>query len=144
MRLTERMMSGRFTLNDMYKQMDMMSKVGTFDRLLSFLPANMFGGMGAMSKTQKEGMQTNLERYRVIMDSMTSAEKDDPTSLKMERIRRVARGAGVKEKDVKELIGQWRRSRKMMKGMSGNRQMSRQMRQMMKGGDFDDMQDLGV
>jgi signal recognition particle subunit SRP54 len=144
MRLTERMMSGRFTLNDMYKQMEMMAKVGTVDRLLSFLPANMFGGMGAMGKTQKEAMQTNLERYQVIMDSMTNSEKDEPMSLKAERIRRVARGSGVKEKEVRELIAQWNRSRKMMKGMSGNRKLSKQMRAMMKSGDFDDMQDMGM
>ncbi|MBT7938945.1 MAG: signal recognition particle protein, partial [Euryarchaeota archaeon] len=144
MRLTERMMSGRFTLNDMYKQMEMMAKVGTVDRLLSFLPANMFGGMGAMGKAQKEAMQNNLERYQVIMDSMTNFEKDEPMSLKAERIRRVAHGSGVKEKEVRELIAQWNRSRKMMKGMSGNRKMSKQMRAMMKSGDFDDMQDMGM
>ena len=144
MRLTERMMSGRFTLNDMYKQMEMMAKVGTVDRLLSFLPANMFGGMGAMGKAQKEAMQNNLERYQVIMDSMTNFEKGEPMSLKAERIRRVARGSGVKEKEVRELIAQWNRSRKMMKGMSGNRKLSKQMRTMMKSGDFDDMQDMGM
>ena len=71
MRLTQRMMSGRFTLNDMYTQMDMMSKIGTLDKFLSFLPAGMFGGMGQMSRKQKEEMQGNLERYRTIMDSMT-------------------------------------------------------------------------
>ena len=57
-------MSGRFTLNDMYKQMEMMSKIGTIDKLMSFLPGNMLGGMGAMSKGQKAEMQTNLDRYR--------------------------------------------------------------------------------
>ena len=41
-------------------------KVGTIDKLLSFLPGGMFGGMGAMGKP-KEAMQANLDRYRVIM-----------------------------------------------------------------------------
>ena len=114
MRITQRMMTGRFTLNDMYSQMEMMSKVGTIDKLLSFLPSGMFGGMGAMGKNQKEAMQANLDRYRVIMDSMTTYEKDEPAKIKADRIRRIARGSGVKEKDVRELIGQWNRSRKMM------------------------------
>jgi signal recognition particle subunit SRP54 len=100
--------------------------------------------MGAMGKAQKEAMQNNLERYQVIMDSMTNFEKDEPMSLKAERIRRVAHGSGVKEKEVRELIAQWNRSRKMMKGMSGNRKLSKQMRAMMKSGDFDDMQDMGM
>ena len=138
MRLTQRMMSGRFTLNDMYTQMDMMSKIGTLDKFLSYLPAGMFGGMGQMSRGQKEEMQDNLERYRTIMDSMTENEKNTPQILKAERIKRVARGSGVTEKNVRELIAQWNKSRKMMKGIQGNRKMSKQMRKMMKSGDLDD------
>jgi len=137
MRLTQRLMSGRFTLNDMYKQMEMMSKVGTIDKLMSFLPGNMLGGMGAMSKGQKADMQGNLDRYRTIMDSMTAWEKNEPAKIKADRIRRVARGSGVREKDVRELIAQWNRSRKMMKGMGGNRKLNKQMRKMMKDGDMD-------
>jgi signal recognition particle subunit SRP54 len=97
----------------------------------------MFGGMGAMGKAQKEAMQGNLDRYRVIMDSMTSFERDEPAKIKAERIRRVARGSGVMEKDVRELIAQWNRSRKMMKGMSGNRKMNKQMKRMMRDSDVD-------
>ncbi len=137
-RLTQRMMSGRFTLNDMYQQMEMMSKIGTLDKMLSYLPMGMLGGMGQMGKKQKEEMQQNLTKFRIIMDSMTSDEKDNPTILKMERVKRIARGAGVEEKSVKELVAHWNKSRKMMKGMQGNRKMSKQMKQMMKSGDFDE------
>ena len=137
MRLTERMMSGRFTLNDMYKQMEMMSKIGTIDKIVSHLPTSFFGGLGSMDRRQKEEMQGNLERFRVIMDSMTDEEKNEPHVLKAERIRRIAKGAGVKEKNVRELLAQWNRSRKMMKGIKGNRKLRRQMKGMM--GDMDDM-----
>ena len=136
MRLTQRMMSGRFTLNDMYKQMEMMSKVGTIDKLMSFLPGNMLGGLGGMSKSQKHAMQGNLDRYRTIMDSMTGWEKNEPAKIKADRIKRIARGSGVREKDVRELIGQWNRSRKMMKGMGGNRKLNKQIRKMMKDGEM--------
>ena len=137
MRLTERMMSGRFTLNDMYKQMEMMSKIGTIDKIVSHLPTSFFGGLGTMDRKQKQEMQGNLERYRVIMDSMTEDEKNEPQILKADRIRRIARGSGVKEKNVRELLAQWNRSRKMMKGIKGNRKLRRQMKGMM--GDMDDM-----
>ena len=137
MRLTERMMSGRFTLNDMYKQMEMMAKIGTIDKIVSHLPSSFFGGIGSVDRKQKEEMQGNLERYRVIMDSMTEEEKNEPNILKSERIRRIARGSGVKEKNVRELLAQWNRSRKMMKGIKGNRKLRRQMKGMM--GDMDDM-----
>ena len=140
-RLAQRLMSGRFTLTDMYSQMEMMSKIGSVEKMLSHLPDAMFGGMGNMSTAQKRQMQGNLEKYRVIMDSMTQKEKDEPILLKSSRIRRIARGSGVNEKDVKELLGQWNRSRKMMRGMKGDRSFRRKMKSMM---DVDDMDlDMG-
>jgi signal recognition particle subunit SRP54 len=131
MRLTQRLMSGRFTLTDMYTQMEMMSKIGTLDKVLSHLPDTMFGGMSNMSVAQKRQMQENLEKFRVVMDSMTQEEKDDPLLLKSGRIRRIARGSGCKEKDVKELLTQWNRSKKMMRGIKGDRRLRRQMQSMM-------------
>ena len=133
-------MSGRFTLTDMYSQMEMMSKIGTMDKLLSHLPDSMFGGMGNLSTVQKKQMQRNLEKFRIIMDSMTQQEKDEPMLLKSSRIRRIARGSGATEKNVKELLAQWNRSKKMMRGMKGDRRFRRQMQSMM---DFDDSQ-LGM
>ncbi len=139
-RLAQRLMSGRFTLTDMYSQMEMMSKIGSVEKMLSHLPDAMFGGMGNMSTAQKRQMQGNLEKYRVIMDSMTQGEKDEPIVLKSSRIRRIARGSGVEEKDVKDLLAQWNRSRKMMRGMKGDRSFRRKMKSMM---DVDDI-DLGM
>ena len=53
----------------------------------------MFGGMGNLSTGQKKQMQNNLEKFRIIMDSMTQKEKDEPLLLKSSRIRRIARGS---------------------------------------------------
>ena len=131
MRLTQRLMSGRFTLSDMYSQMEMMSKIGTLDRVLSHLPDSMFGGLGNMSVSQKRQMQKNLEKFRIVMDSMTQEEKDDPLLLKSSRIRRIAKGSGMEDKDVKDLLAQWNKSRKMMRGIRGDRKMRRQMQSMM-------------
>ena len=139
MRLAGRLMSGRFTLRDMYQQMEMMSKIGTLDRILSHMPAGLFGGLGQMNRAQKEEMQNNLDRYRVIMDSMTAKEKSSPPLIKSDRLRRIARGSGASEKEVKGLLSQWNRSRKMMKGIKGNRQMQKQLNQMMREGAFEDV-----
>jgi signal recognition particle subunit SRP54 len=136
LRLTQRLMSGRFTLTDMYTQMEMTSKIGTMDKLLSHLPDSMFGGgMSNMSRSQKQQMQKNLDQYRVIMDSMTQQEKDEPNLIKSSRIKRIARGSGVDEKSVKDLLGHWNKSKKMMRGMKGNRKFRKQMQSMM---DIDD------
>tara|TARA_Y100000768_G_scaffold88519_1_gene63533 strand:+ start:3686 stop:5056 length:1371 start_codon:yes stop_codon:yes gene_type:complete len=140
LRLTKRLMSGRFTLTDMYAQMEMMSKIGTLDKVLSHLPDTMFGGMGSMSVAQKRQMQSNLDKYRIVMDSMTQEEKDDPLLLKSSRIRRIARGSGCEEREVKELLNQWNKSKKMMRGFRGDRKMRRQMQSMM---GLDEEIDLG-
>ena len=76
----------------------------------------------------------------MIMDSMTQEEKDEPILLKSSRIRRIARGSGVDERDVKELLAQWNRSRKMMRGMKSDRSFRRKMKSMM---DVDDL-DFGM
>ena len=91
---------------------------------------------GREAKALKK-MQDNLEKYKVIMDSMTQLEKDEPLLLKHSRIRRIAKGSGCTEKDVKDLIGQWNKSKKMMKGMKGDRKMRRQMQSMMNIDDAD-------
>ena len=41
-----------------------------------------------MGVAQKKQMQSNLDKYRIVMDSMTQEEKDDPLLLKSSRIRR--------------------------------------------------------
>ena len=71
------------------------------------------------------------------MDSMTQLEKDELLLLKHSRIKRIAKGSGCTEKDVKDLIGQWNKSRKMMRGMKGDRKMRRQMQSMMNVDDVD-------
>ena len=56
MRLTQRMMTGRFTLNDMYKQMEMMSKVGTIGQtavLFALWNAWRYGGYEQIPKNKK-------------------------------------------------------------------------------------------
>jgi signal recognition particle subunit SRP54 len=56
-----------------------------------------------------------LKKFRVIIQSMTPKEREKPKILSSSRIRRVARGSGTTEKEVKELIKQYNQMRKMMK-----------------------------
>jgi signal recognition particle subunit SRP54 len=61
------------------------------------------------------------------MDSMTDAEMTDPKMVKSSRVQRLARGAGVSPRDVKELLRHYEMSRKAIKGFAGNRKMRRQL-----------------
>ncbi len=59
--------------------------------------------------------EDRLKRWRFIMQSMTPEERDKPKIFTASRIRRVARGSGTAEKDVKELLKQYATMKKMMK-----------------------------
>lgn len=117
-----RIMSGKFTLHDMYDQMDMLSGMGSLRKVAEMLP----GGFPGKSKVKQEDMDTTeikLQKFRVIMDSMTDEEMNDPNIVRASRIKRIARGAGVENKNVKELLKYYNMTKRMMKGFSGNRKM---------------------
>jgi signal recognition particle subunit SRP54 len=132
-KMARKMLSGRFTLNDMMSQMDMVSKMGPLGKVAQMLP----GGMGAaLQGRDMDATQAKMKVYRVILDSMTEEERDDPSLLKSPRIARIARGAGRTQNEVRELLKYYEATKGMMKGIGSNRKLQRQMMRQMgqKGG----------
>jgi signal recognition particle subunit SRP54 len=132
------MMSGRFNLNDMYYQMTAMSKIGTLEKIMNLIP----GVSSVSDQVDYEATQKRLGVFKVIMDSMTSAEKDDPSIIKSKRIDRIADGAGVTPHDVRELLKQYNQSSKMMKSVGKDRKMRKQFMKQMGGVDLDSLKEL--
>ena len=64
------------------------------------------------------------------MQSMTQDELEDPEIISAERIDRICRGSGLSAKDVRELIKQYRQSKKMVKMMKGSTDMNKMMKKM--------------
>jgi signal recognition particle subunit SRP54 len=122
-----KIMSGRFTLKDMYDQMRMLSDMGPLQKLLGMLP----GAGGKMSKEQMEAAQVRIKQFKVIMNSMTKEEMENPRIIKGARIRRIARGAGVDMMDVKGLLKQYENSRRMVKNMTSDRKQRRALMKML-------------
>ena len=55
------------------------------------------------------------------MQSMSKKELEEPDLMfNRKRIERVAKGSGVTSTEVRELLKQYRQSKKMMKMMKGN------------------------
>jgi signal recognition particle subunit SRP54 len=117
------MLSGKFSLQDMYNQFEAMQNMGPLQKVLSMIP----GFSYQMPTEELENAEERLEKWKVIIQSMTSEEKDDPKVLNRSRIQRVARGSGTDEREVRELIKQYNTMRKMLKQMKGSRRMRRQM-----------------
>ena len=106
-------LSGKFTLTDMYEQFEAVKGMGPFKKVLQMLPG--------MSRNVPDDMlnmaEGRLDKWRVIIQSMCPEEKENPKLFNYSRVRRVARGSGTSEKEVKELLKQYVMMRRMLKMM---------------------------
>lgn len=117
-----KMMSGKFNLNDMCSQMDMLANMGPLNKIAEMLP---FGISGKVKQEDMEETQRRLARFKIILGSMTNEEREKPELIQASRIRRIAKGSGVENKDVKEVIRYYNQMKRMMKGFSSDRKMRR-------------------
>lgn len=118
----KRVMSGKMTIEDFYAQMEQVSKIG-FRNVIENMP----GLSGMVKEDQLDAMQERMEKWRFIIQSMTAAEKKDPDIINEARRKRIARGSGMPEGEVKHMIQQYNNSKTMMKQSKG-RQMQGLMR----------------
>jgi len=122
----KRIMSGKFTLHDMYDQMDMLSGMGSLSKVAEMLPGG-FPGKGKIKDDDMDKTEERLAKFKIIMDSMTDEEMNEPNLIRASRIKRIARGAGVENRNVKELLKYYNVMKRTMKGLSGNRKMQKKL-----------------
>jgi signal recognition particle subunit SRP54 len=120
----KRLLSGKMTIEDFYAQMENVGKMG-FRNVIDNLP----GLSGMVKEDHLDAMQGKLEKWRVIIQSMTRNEKMNPEIVNDSRRKRIARGSGLMEHDVKDLIKQYHNSKSMMKQAKG-RQMQGMLRRL--------------
>ncbi|TFF84753.1 signal recognition particle protein [Candidatus Heimdallarchaeota archaeon] len=106
-------MTGKFTLRDMYAQMENIGKMGSIGKLLSFLPGFSQGLPEGLEDTSEE----NMKKFMCMMESMTADELNEPSIIKSSRVDRIAKGSGCTQAEVKQLLKQFFQMRKMMKQM---------------------------
>ncbi len=128
----KKMLAGDFDLKDMYEQMEMLTGVGPLQKIVDMLP------MGPASISEEEIMNTQekLDEFRIIMDSMTEEEMENPNLIKGDRVKRIAIGSGRKPKDIKDLLSHYKKTKKAIKGFSGNRKMRKQLKKQLESGDL--------
>ncbi len=121
----KRISSGKMNMEDFFYQLEEVSKVGSLRGFLDNMP-----GLSDMVKDdQLDQMEGRVEKWRYIIQSMTKEEKADPDLLNSSRIKRIARGSGWPEHEVKELLKNYKNSKNMMKASKG-RQMQGVLRRM--------------
>ncbi|UCE96865.1 MAG: signal recognition particle protein [Candidatus Bathyarchaeota archaeon] len=113
----KKILSGKFTLTDMYEQFEAMKGMGPFKRILKMLPGMSYD----IPNDMIDMAQDRLEKWRVIIQSMTPKERENPKSFSSSRIRIVARVSGTSDMEVKELLQQYNMMRRMMKQLRRKR-----------------------
>lgn len=112
----KRLEEGKFTLDDFALQLDSMSNLGSFDKLLSHIP-----GLGALKeKIPAEALQQQEEKtkhWKAAIKSMTLAERENPELLEKQtsRMSRIAKGSGIPVADVRALVKQFMLLKSMLK-----------------------------
>jgi signal recognition particle subunit SRP54 len=121
----KRISSGKMNMDDFYYQLEEVTKVGSLKGFLDNMP----GLSGMVKEDQLDQMEGRVEKWRYIIQSMNKEEKADPDILNASRIKRIARGSGWPEHEVKELLKNYKNSKNMMKASKG-RQMQGMLRRM--------------
>jgi len=86
----------------------------------------MIPGLGhAVPEDMLVVQEEKLKKYKYIIDSMTKEEKKNADLIHSSRIKRIAKGSGTSQKDVRDLIKQYKQSKKLMKKMGGIKGMKR-------------------
>ncbi|MEM0054117.1 MAG: signal recognition particle receptor subunit alpha [Nitrososphaeria archaeon] len=109
-----RIMSGKMTIDDLYDQLLQLKKFGSIRKILELIP-----GIPEIDTINLDEIEDKIEKWRFIIQSMTKEERRDPEIINSSRIKRIARGAGVEEKEVKEMLKQYNNMKLMMKKTKG-------------------------
>ena len=115
MGMMEKLAAGTFNYDDLVKQFKMIKRMGSISKLLGFIP-----GMGKIKEATSQVDDKEFYKMTSLIDSMTEAERKDPTLIdkSSKRRERVAKGSGMSVADVNKLRQSLEQQKQMMKKMS--------------------------
>jgi signal recognition particle subunit SRP54 len=105
----QKILSGEFTLEDFVNQIRLVRKMGPLGELMEKFP--LFGDLPENFQFDDQA----LTKIVAMVDSMTKAERLRPDSITDARVKRVAKGSGRTEKEVRDLLKQYNSMRGVMK-----------------------------
>ena len=116
----QKMMSGKFDLNDMLENMRKVQKMGSLGGLLKLIP-----GMPKVTPEQQALAEKEMKNFEVVINSMTPYERSNPEVFKYSRKQRVANGCGKTVADVNKVLKKYEQMKEMMKQMESYRKSGR-------------------
>lgn len=111
----EKIVKEKFTLEDFLEQIEALQSMGPLSKLTSMLPA-----IGLkLSDELLAQQEKKLKAYKVIIQSMTKEERENPEIINSSRIARIAKGSGRSEQEVRELLNNFNQMKKMVQKIKG-------------------------
>ncbi|MBO6280771.1 MAG: signal recognition particle protein [Bacilli bacterium] len=106
-----KMMSGKFDLNDLLSQMKQTKKLGSLSGILAAL------GGPKITPEQEAAAEREMKNVETIINSMTPEERSNPDILKYSRKIRIANGSGKQVSDVNRVLKKYEQMKEMSKRM---------------------------
>lgn len=114
----KRIASGKMTINDLYYQLEQVKKLGSLRKILDLIPG--FSSIVGNKDLDFDEIEKKMDRWKAIIQSMTKEERENPEIITGSRVRRIARGSGTQEKDVKELLIKYKQTKALIKASKGH------------------------
>ncbi|MGD1850965.1 MAG: signal recognition particle protein [Cyanophyceae cyanobacterium] len=113
-KMQEKILTAQFDFDDCLKQTRLMKNMGSLAGMVKMMP-----GMNKIGSVQLSQAEAKLKQAESAIGSMTMQERKDPDLLAEmpSRRRRIAKGAGLGEKEVSRLISDFQRMRTLMQQM---------------------------
>jgi len=108
--MQRKLLEAEFNLEDFLEQLQRLRNMGPLQQILELIP-----GLGsAMRQAQAQVDEKDLVRIEAMIQSMTVQERRQPDIITGRRVVRIARGSGMQEADVHELLKRFREMKRMM------------------------------
>ncbi len=112
-KMAQKMLKGKFDLEDMLAQLRQMQKLGSLGSLIGMMP----GLSKFKDQIEQAGGDGLVKKQEAIILSMTKAERRNPDIIKASRKKRIAAGSGVEVHEVNKLLKSYEQMSTMMKRM---------------------------
>ncbi|MCL5428172.1 MAG: signal recognition particle receptor subunit alpha [Candidatus Marsarchaeota archaeon] len=123
----EEMNVEKLSYDTFYSQLKAMQKMGPMKNMLGMM------GMQDVPKNVVEQGEGKLAKYKAIIGSMTLAERREGMLLKEHgRVARIAKGSGTSERDVRMLMSDFNKMKKMYEMFKNDRNVRKNLSKFMK------------
>ncbi|NPA38747.1 MAG: signal recognition particle protein [Candidatus Nanohaloarchaeota archaeon] len=111
-KIKEMWQSDKYNIAMFYEQLQATQKMGSLQKMIEMIP-----GMSRLipRKEELEEQEKKMRKWKYIIDSMTKEERENPSIINTSRIKRIAKGSGTSEEEVREMLKAYKMSEKMFK-----------------------------